>query len=470
MLFQTFHFLLFFLLLIVLLLVFRQHKSRKLVLLAASYIFYMCFNPVFIFLILYSTFIDFITGRKIYQSTHRNTARKWLTLSLIANLLVLVFFKYDNFFQDNMLAIFRLMGYQPSWTTVNVILPVGISFYTFQSLSYSIDIYRKKLTPTTSALDFALFVSFFPQLVAGPIVRAREFLPQLERQAHLKFDQEGLLLFLRGLFKKVVIADNLGYFVAAIYNHPDQYTSLIVWLAAFAFYIQVYCDFSGYSDMAIALGRMLGYRLPENFDHPYFAVNMRSFWHRWHISLSTWFRDYLYIPLGGSKAGPYRMYANLFVVFFISGLWHGAGWNFILWSIFMGLVFIAERICMNKRWLGIGKDLLLSWGYTQFCWLFSLLFFRNEGKDALIGSLKKFVLFDLNFSISYMGLSKILPFPLMMMVLFLVLHIFSWRVGSIDQYISQLILWKRVVAFIFMGMLLYLCWPTGERPFIYFQF
>jgi len=273
-----------------------------------------------------------------------------LLVSLLVNLGFLVYFKYTNFFIDTFVSSFKLFGENLEISTLNIILPVGISFYTFQTLSYTIDIYRKQLKPTKDALSFFTFVAFFPQLVAGPIERASHLLPQFYKTYKFNYKQvkSGLLLVAFGLFKKMVIADRLAILVNQVYNNPTDHGGLDLIIATVFFAFQIYCDFSGYSDIAIGLARTMGFDLMKNFDSPYFSKSITEFWRRWHISLSTWFRDYVYIPLGGSRKGTYRTYANLFIVFFVSGLWHGAAITFVIWGAIHGLIIVLEKAFKPK--------------------------------------------------------------------------------------------------------------------------
>ena len=349
MLFYTPVFLGFFLLLLAVLALVQSNTQRKVVLLLASYTFYMWWNPAFILLIVFSTAVDYIVGGLLRGETTLRRRRLYLAASICANLGLLGTFKYLGLFVESARYVAAISGYEPSWQTINIILPVGISFYTFQSMSYSIDVYRKVIPPTEHPLDFALFVAFFPQLVAGPIVRAADFLPQLEKRTAVACDQTTLFLILRGLAKKVLIADNVALFVDAVFVDVSQWPSLIIWLATVAFAVQIYCDFSGYSDIAIGVSRVLGFKLPVNFDHPYFARNPSSFWRRWHISLSSWLRDYLYIGLGGNRGGWAMTYRNLMITMVIGGLWHGASWNFVTWGFCHGVLLIAHRIYRELR-------------------------------------------------------------------------------------------------------------------------
>jgi alginate O-acetyltransferase complex protein AlgI len=325
----------------------RRHKYRFLLL--ASWFFYMSWNPWFLWVILFPSLVDFYAGLWIESALSRGqprAARAWLLASLLANLGLLAFFKYTLFFLYNSCALARLLGWEPPSITLKIILPLGISFHTFQGISYTLDIYRKKLAAVRSFVDFALFVAFFPQLVAGPIVRAVEFLPQMETPPRVTARQvtEGLHWFLIGLFKKLVIADRLAEFADAIFAHPELFDAGTLLWAVLAYAAQVYCDFSGYSDMAIGCAKWFGFELPRNFNFPYLAKSIADFWRRWHMSLSTWLRDYVYISMGGNRGGTARTYFNLLVTFTLCGLWHGAAWHFVLWGFVNGLFLALHRL------------------------------------------------------------------------------------------------------------------------------
>ncbi|HPK04110.1 MAG TPA: MBOAT family O-acyltransferase [Candidatus Sumerlaeota bacterium] len=345
MLFNSILFLLFFCI-VYLLYVSLKHRGQNLLLLVASYLFYGTWDWRFLILIFLTTLVDYTTALKVYHVASPRRRRIYVAISITFNLSILFFFKYFNFFVDSTLSLFHFFGLNPDIVTIKILLPVGISFYTFQSMSYTIDVYRGQLTPTRSLLDYMLFVSFFPQLVAGPIERARELLPQVQapRCIDHAMVREGLWLILLGYFKKVVIADNMAPIANEVFNNPDAHQGLPVLLGIYAFAFQIYGDFSGYSNIARGVARLMGFHLMVNFATPYFALNPRDFWRRWHISLSTWLRDYLYIPLGGNRKGPVRTYANLSITMLLGGLWHGAAWNFVAWGLYHGLLLILHRL------------------------------------------------------------------------------------------------------------------------------
>ena len=343
MLFNSFEYFLF-LPAVVILYFLLPFKCRNPFLLIASYYFYMSWKWEFGFLMLFTSAVNYVAGLKINASKDRRIQRLWLTLAIIASLGVLVYFKYTNFFIAEASALLRLLGADIRESYLKVILPVGISFFTFQALSYSIDVYKGKMHVERNFINFTLFVSFFPQLVAGPIERATNLLDQFKKEQHFSSERllEGSKLIIWGLFKKVVIADRLAAYVEQIYASPEVFGGSTLFLATFFFAFQIYCDFSGYSDIAIGSAHILGFRLMQNFNLPYLAKSVRDFWHRWHISLSTWFADYVYKPLGGNRVSTGRWMFNIMAVYLVSGLWHGANWTFIIWGGIFGILYILE--------------------------------------------------------------------------------------------------------------------------------
>lgn len=332
---------------IVLLLYFRlSHRLQNRMLLVASYIFYGWWDWRFLFLMLLSTTVDYFLGFEIDKCTQPLKRKQMLVISIFFNLGLLCFFKYFNFFIENIDVLLHNLGWSGLSSRLNIILPVGLSFYTFQSMSYTIDIYRKQFKPSKGFLDFALFVSFFPQLVAGPIGRARDLLPQVHRKRSINRDmwRDGIYLISWGLYKKIVIADNLAPLVDRVFEIIPEPSGMLVILATIAFAFQIYCDFSAYSDIARGTAKLMGFELMLNFNIPYMATNPSDFWKRWHISLSTWLRDYLYISLGGNRVGKIRNYLNLAITMILGGLWHGACWTFIFWGIYHGFLLIMHRL------------------------------------------------------------------------------------------------------------------------------
>jgi alginate O-acetyltransferase complex protein AlgI len=343
MLFNSFTFLFFFLIVFTLYLLLVP-RSQNRMLLAASYIFYGSWDYRFLALLLFSTSVDYFASQKIEAAPDEKTRRSWLFLSVAANLSVLGFFKYFNFFAESLQVLLQAAGIKMNFLTLHVILPVGISFYTFQTMSYTIDVYRRRIAAEKNFFDLALYVSFFPQLIAGPIERSENLLPQIKqpRRINRSSFSQGITLVLWGLFKKVAVADNFAAFADGIFSSSAQLPGFIILLGVYAFAFQIYGDFSGYSDIARGISKLMGFELMVNFKRPYLAVSPSDFWHRWHISLSSWLRDYLYIPLGGNRHGAFNTYRNLVIVMLLGGMWHGAAWTFVLWGLYHALLLILE--------------------------------------------------------------------------------------------------------------------------------
>lgn len=356
----------------------KSIKSGNIILLSASYIFYGWWDWRFLILIIISSLTDYIVGLKISETNSEKKRKRLLAASLIVNLGMLFIFKYFNFFVDTFIDLFGVAGNRSN--LIRIILPVGISFYTFQTLSYTIDIYRRQLQPTKSLVTFFTFVSFFPQLVAGPIERANRLIPQFEKKYEFYYEQasSGLKLILWGLFKKVVIADQAAQIVNAVYQAPESFNVTALILATFLFGFQIYCDFSGYSDIAIGTARLFGIELMTNFRTPYFALSIRDFWHRWHISLSTWFRDYVYIPLGGNRKSSLRKHLNILVTFTLSGLWHGANITFVIWGFLHGFLYVVESILSPASKVGKKAAAIAGFIATYLLVNFFWIFFRAE--------------------------------------------------------------------------------------------
>ncbi len=365
----------------------KNLRLQNFLLLVASYVFYGWWDWRFLSLILFSTIVDYLVGININKKGSNRKLLLWV--SLLVNLGFLGVFKYYNFFVDNFVQAFSFFGSDIKAGILNIILPVGISFYTFQTMSYSIDVYRRKLEPTKDFVAFAAFVSFFPQLVAGPIERATNLLPQFYKKRHFDYDKatDGMRQILWGLFKKIVIADNCAVFANQIFNNSSEMNGSTLVLGAIFFTFQIYGDFSGYSDIAIGTSRLFGFNLMQNFAFPYFSRDIAEFWRRWHISLSTWFRDYLYIPLGGSRGGTLMKVRNTFIIFLVSGFWHGANWTFIVWGLLNAMYFLPLMLTNNNRnHLGVVAEnrifpsikeflsMILTFGLTVFAWIF----FRAE--------------------------------------------------------------------------------------------
>jgi alginate O-acetyltransferase complex protein AlgI len=378
MIFNSLHFLAFFVTVTTLYFA-LPHKNRWQLLLIASCYFYMSFVPVYILILFFTIIIDFFAGIAI-ENADRQKRKLYLVCSLIANIGVLAIFKYYNFLNDNLSFLLNSMGYQNSIPNLSILLPIGLSFHTFQAMSYTIEVYRGNQKAERHFGIYSLYVMFYPQLVAGPIERPQNILPQFHQKHRFDYDNvtTGLKLMTWGFFKKVVIADRLAQSVNTIYANPTEYQGLPLLLATTFFAIQIYCDFSGYSDIAIGSARVMGINLMKNFDRPYLSKSVSEFWKRWHISLSTWFRDYLYIPLGGNRVPLPRMYVNLLITFLLSGLWHGSSWTYIVWGGINGVFLICEHHFSNYKILKIESHFplisatktVLTFGLINITWIF----------------------------------------------------------------------------------------------------
>src|SRR5210317_1145676 len=367
----------------------KNLKLQNFLIVAASYLFYGWWDWRFLSLILFSTIVDFTIGQKLRNEENQLKRKALLWTSILVNLGFLGFFKYYNFFLESFITAFSFFGAEIKANSLNIILPVGISFYTFQTLSYTIDVYKRKLEPTNDFIAFSAFVSFFPQLVAGPIERATNLLPQFYKKREFDYAKavDGSRQILWGLFKKVVIADNCAEYANKIFENYQDYNGATLFIGAVFFAFQIYGDFSGYSDIAIGTSRLFGFSLMQNFAFPYFSRDIAEFWRRWHISLSTWFRDYVYIPLGGSRGGRWMKVKNTFIIFIVSGFWHGANWTFIIWGALNALYFLPllltkinrshlEIVAVHKKWPSISEvaRIIITFCLTTLAWIF----FRAE--------------------------------------------------------------------------------------------
>ncbi len=440
-----------------------REGMRRNVLLVASYIFYAWWDWRFCFLLFATTTLDFNVARWIFAARDPVIKRRLLIASIVANLGVLGFFKYTNFFVDSFAAATGV-----AVPHLSVILPAGISFYTFASMSYTIDVYRGELEPLPSLRDFSFFVSFFPHLVAGPIVRASFFVPQLKGIHPLKWNniRLGAEIFLRGFAKKVLFADTLAVFADPVFKTPGLYSSPTCWMAVIAYALQIYYDFSGYTDMAIGTARMFGFEFPENFRHPYLSRSVTEFWRRWHITLSTWLRDYLYIPLGGNRRGRSRMYLNLFITMLLGGLWHGAAWTFVIWGGLHGCALAIHKAFQDRR-VARSKPgpilSLLSWTGTQVFVLVCWVFFRSETFGGAFTFLKKMMFIDAPGVVWYHIPSAILIAASVGLHLMVLLR----DEAPIEIPLRRPIGWAIASA---MVVIILLYAPLNVSPFIYFQF
>tara|TARA_B110000967_G_scaffold205886_1_gene251391 strand:- start:101 stop:1504 length:1404 start_codon:yes stop_codon:yes gene_type:complete len=454
----------------------KNLKLQNFLIVVASYIFYGWWDWRFLSLIIFSTVIDYLIGISLSKQENQNKRKVLLWSSILVNLGFLGFFKYYNFFVDNFITAFSFFGTEINANSLNIILPVGISFYTFQTLSYTIDVYKRKLEPTNDFIAFSAFVSFFPQLVAGPIERATNLLPQFYSKRHFDYPKavDGMRQILWGLFKKIVIADNCAQYANIIFNNSSEYSGSTLVLGAIFFTFQIYGDFSGYSDIAIGTSRLFGFNLKQNFAFPYFSRDIAEFWRRWHISLSTWFRDYLYIPLGGSRGGTWMKVRNTFAIFIVSGFWHGANWTFIVWGALNAIYFLPLLITNNNRnnleTVAQGKlfpsikelsFMLLTFGLTVFSWIF----FRANNIGHAISYISEI------FSSSLFTIPEVRPRNLILLIM---VFVFIEWLGREGQYaIANLGLkWKSPLRYaMYYAIIVAIFWFGGkEQQFIYFQF
>ena len=458
----------------------KNLKFQNALIVVASYVFYGWWDWRFLSLIIFSTVVDYLIGQRLRTEDKQSKRKVLLWTSIVVNLGFLGFFKYYNFFLENFVDAFSLFGMQINANSLNIILPVGISFYTFQTLSYTIDVYRKKLEPTQDFMAFSAFVCFFPQLVAGPIERATNLLPQFYKKRTFEYNKavDGMRQILWGLFKKVVIADNCAEFANQIFNNSADMNGSSLVLGAIFFTFQIYGDFSGYSDIAIGTSRLFGFDLKQNFATPYFSRDIAEFWRRWHISLSTWFRDYLYIPLGGSRGGTWMKVRNTFAIFLVSGFWHGANWTFIIWGALNAIYFLPLLLTNNNRKnLGVvaeGKLLpsfrelfamLTTFVLTVFAWIF----FRAENLSHAFSYILGI------FSESFFSTPDFTGKMNALIILALIsIFLFIDWLGRNNLFAIESIKTKkkeiRWVSYFILIIVLWFFAPNNETEFIYFQF
>lgn len=454
----------------------KSLKWQNIFLALCSYFFYACWDWRFMFLLAFSTFLDYFSGIQIDKYDSKAKRKFWLVLSVGINLGFLGVFKYYNFFVESFADLLGWFGLNAHFSTLNIILPVGISFYTFHGLSYVLDIYYGKIKPTRNVVDYSLFVSFFPLLVAGPIERATHLLPQVEKPRTFNYSKavDGLKQILWGLFKKVVIADNCAEVVNTIFaNHP-AYSGSTLALGGILFAIQIYGDFSGYSDIALGTARLLGFELLQNFRFPYFSRDIAEFWRRWHISLSSWFRDYLYIPLGGSRGGMAKTIRNTFIIFLASGFWHGANWTFIVWGGLNALFILPSVVFKTNRrnldtvaqghllpTLKESFQVILTFLLASFAWIF----FRAENMTEAMAYVGKI------FSSSLFSIPEVYSGKVILLVVIFMLIEWCGREGkyALEKFSDS---WSRPVRWVFYYaiIILVLCLTGSEQQFIYFQF
>ena len=490
MLFNTIDFVIFFIILLTAVSILRTRKYQHLLLLIGSYFFFYYSSNYLFFLLILSTLLDYFVGHEIWKAKNITKRKILLILSLGGNLGLLGFFKYADFaiLQFNIFG--DTINLNSHFPLLDLALPIGISFYTFQTISYTVDIYRKKLEPSKSFLEFALFVSFFPQLVAGPIVRAKDFLPQLREKMNdsrvsnklkqivieRKNLKIGITIMAIGFLKKMFFADNIAPFVNEIFANPIGHESFTIILATIAFGLQIYGDFSGYSDIAIGAALILGFKLPINFNKPYFATSPTDFWRRWHISLSTWLRDYLYIPIGGNKISPSRKYLNLFIVMFLGGLWHGASWNFVIWGLMHGAYLAINKILTDRfphltNLFSKHKALkILALLITQYLVFLAWIPFRVRDVNDMLYSMNKFVILDFQTNETISILLGRHKSTLLIMIIFVILLIISYKKKNLVDTLANLEL-KRWGVFLGIIMTSIFFFYVGvQQDFIYFQF
>lgn len=453
----------------------KTKNTQNALLILASYYFYSCWDLRFLFLLVFSTFLDYYTGIRIEKSANEKARKFWFWLSVIVNLGFLGVFKYFNFFSDSLVQLLSSVGFKASPVLLDVILPVGISFYTFHGLSYVIDIYYKRIKAEYNFVDYSLFVSYFPLLVAGPIERATHLLPQVK--VHRSFDlekaKEGLAQFVWGLVKKVVIADTCATYANAVFDNYSSMNSLSLILGAIYFAFQIYGDFSGYSDMALGMSKLFGIDLLKNFNYPYFSRDIAEFWRRWHISLSSWFRDYLYIPLGGSQGGMWFKIRNTFIIFLVSGFWHGANWTYVVWGLLNAIYFLPLLVLQKNRnntgpvvinfdWKGLQTvvNILITFLLSTIAWVF----FRAKSITDAVLYLKQLV-YNGDFSSQYLSNERYNYEILLLIGAFVVVE---WnnrtRVEPLSGRYSLLKFGLAIAAIMALGTF------SDYKEFIYFQF
>ena len=451
------------------------YRARWVLLLAASCYFYMAFIPVYILILLFTILIDYGAGILI-ENTQGKQRRFYLIGSIIANVGVLAIFKYFNFLNGNFAALASAIGWNYPVENLAIILPIGLSFHTFQSLSYTIEVYRGRHKAERHLGLFALYVMFYPQLVAGPIERPQNVLPQFHEQHDFDYDRvtSGLKLMAWGLFKKVVIADRLAVVVNAVYGDPSSHTSFALIMATYFFAYQIYCDFSGYSDIALGAARVMGFRLMENFNQPYLSQSVSEFWRRWHISLSTWFRDYLYIPLGGNRVAKWRWYLNTMIVFMVSGLWHGASWNFVIWGALHGIYIVGAVLIggLLSRTVSVPRSGPLAWASRAFNTLltfhlvaFAWIFFRSPTLDGALEMLADIA------HVSLAGLNSSSGVLILACVLYLAIYPQLLKLLERSLAASQRLPWQLypVPLALFVSLIIFAS-QSGVPGFIYASF
>jgi len=473
MIFTSLEYILFLPIIVLLIELIRKREYQCTVLLVGSYFFYYYTSSEFVFIMVILTVVSYYMGKKISVEKNEKTKKIFLGISIGFSLLLLGYFKYYNFLISNLNSLSLL-----SFPELEVILPIGISFYTFETISYVTDIYRGSSPPALSFKKYALYIAFFPHLVAGPIVRGYELLPQFENTLRILPENlsYGIIRISWGLFKKIVIADNIAPYVSMTLDHPIGHTSMDIIVATFLFGIQIYCDFSGYCDIALGSARIFGIHLPENFLSPYLSKRPTEFWSRWHITLGRFIRDYIYIPLGGNRRGSLRTYLNLFIAMILCGLWHGASWNFILWGAYHGLCLTIDKFFSNI-FVGFDESSKTKWFLsliiTQYFMFLGWVFFRVSGIQELIYCLSKFIVPDFIFN---SPVNILLTFLGMIITFFLIINLNIMRIihkyqeRSPFDILNSLKVYHRLIFLICISFLIFLLSPSNSPTFIYFQF
>jgi len=471
MLFNSFEFIIFFIVVFIAYWSLEDKKKQNILLLVASYIFYGWWDWRFLSLILISSIIDYTAGTKIFEAQSEKKRKLWLYISLFANLGFLGVFKYYNFFASSFTDFANALGWHPNDLTLNIILPVGISFYTFQTLSYTIDIYKKQFQPTKDAVSFFTYVAFFPQLVAGPIERAANLLPQIEKKRQFKkvWFNEGVIQIGIGFFRKIVIADTLGAYVDPIYNNIELHNPSTIIFATVLYAFQIYFDFSGYSDIAIGTAKLLGFKFKQNFNLPYFSKSLKEFWRKWHISLSFWLRDYLYIPLGGNRKGVKITYRNLMLTMLIGGLWHGSSWNFVIWGGIHGTVLAIERYLNSHNILNrLRKIHVLSTITTFAIVLLAWVFFRAQTLEDAMIAIK--ALFSFNYGIPFIGDMTVVLNSLVVLSLGILFDTYLFRNKIHLEHLGATYSPQKISIILSVIIMIIVLFYSTSQNFIYFQF
>lgn len=490
MLFNSVEFVIFFIVVLTTFVVIKHRKFHHVFLLLASYFFFYFSSNYLIILLLFTTVWDFYFGKLIYETEDQKKKKLLLVVSLAGNLGLLGFYKYADFAITQFNILGNYFDLQTQIPLLNLALPIAISFYTFHSITYTVGLYRRHFEPAKSFTEYAIFVAFFPQLVAGPVLRAKDFLPQLREKianfatksglklitiesSNLKI---GITMMAFGFLKKMFFADNIAPMVNTIFQNPIGASSFEIWLGTIAFAVQIYGDFSGYSDIAIGAALILGFRIPINFNKPYFATSPSDFWRRWHVSLSSWLRDYLYIPLGGNKKSAGRTYFNLMIVMFLGGLWHGASWNFVVWGLLHGAYLIVHKLISNKFPVlvnnhffksRIGK--IISILVTQYFVFLAWIPFRVQDVDNMIYSMNKFILIDLQLYDVFNIISEH-KLPVLFLILFIILHFISYRKENIVKRISDFKIKYWIVVLTIIALGISFTYSINSQDFIYFRF